>query len=84
MANRPEAIERAARLVAENRIREAIEQGGFDNLPGAGKPLPDIDEPYDEMWWVRKWVRRERLRGAIREDLLAALRERTESRRGGG
>jgi hypothetical protein len=80
MANRPEAIERAARLVAENRIREAIEQGAFDDLPGAGKPLPDIDEPYDEMWWVRKWVQRERLRGAIREDLLAALRER---RRGG-
>jgi DnaJ-like protein len=25
--------------VAETRIREAIEQGDFDNLPGAGKPL---------------------------------------------
>jgi hypothetical protein len=25
--------------VAENRIREAIAQGEFDNLPGAGKPL---------------------------------------------
>ena len=25
--------------VAENRIREAIAQGEFDNLPGGGKPL---------------------------------------------
>jgi DnaJ-like protein len=25
--------------IAENRIREAIERGEFDNLPGAGQPL---------------------------------------------
>jgi len=25
--------------IAENRIREAMEQGEFDNLPGAGKPV---------------------------------------------
>lgn len=25
--------------IAENRIREAIAQGQFDNLPGAGQPL---------------------------------------------
>ena len=25
--------------IAENRIREAIERGEFDNLPGAGEPL---------------------------------------------
>ena len=25
--------------IAENRIREAIEQGEFDNLPGSGKPV---------------------------------------------
>lgn len=79
MANRPEAIERAARLVAENRIREAMEAGAFDDLPGAGKPIPDIDEPYDELWWVRKWVERERLRGEIRDELRAALRQRRRS-----
>jgi hypothetical protein len=43
---------------------------------GAGKPIPDIDDPYDELWWVRKWVRRERLRGEIREELRAAVAER--------
>ena len=25
--------------IAENRIREAMEQGQFENLPGAGQPL---------------------------------------------
>lgn len=43
----------------ERRIREAQERGEFDNLPGAGKPLPDLGRPYDEMWWVRKKLRSE-------------------------
>ncbi|MDR1677953.1 MAG: DUF1992 domain-containing protein [Deltaproteobacteria bacterium] len=30
-------------IIAERKILEAIEQGQFDNLPGAGKPLPDDD-----------------------------------------
>lgn len=46
--------------VAENRIREAMEAGEFDDLPGLGKPIPDIDEPYDPQWWVKQWFRRER------------------------
>lgn len=52
---------RAVELIAENRILEAIEDGRFDNLAGAGKPIPDIDEPYDPLWWVKKWIRREGL-----------------------
>ena len=34
------------RRIAEARIREAIEQGVFDNLPGAGKPL-DLEEYFN-------------------------------------
>ena len=30
----------------ENRIREAIERGDFDNLPGKGKPL-DLDDYFN-------------------------------------
>lgn len=30
-------------IIAEQRICEAQERGEFDNLPGAGKPLPDED-----------------------------------------
>lgn len=50
---------RAIELVAENRVREAIEAGQFDDLSGYGKPIPDIDEPYDPDWWVKQWIRRE-------------------------
>lgn len=27
------------------KIREAEEEGAFDNLEGAGKPLPQVDDP---------------------------------------
>lgn len=50
---------RAIELIADNRIRQAEEEGQFDDLPGTGKPIPDIDEPYDPLWWVKKWIRRE-------------------------
>lgn len=30
-------------LLAERRITEAMEEGGFDGLEGAGRPLPDED-----------------------------------------
>ena len=43
----------------DRQIREATERGAFDDLPGAGKPLPGIDEPADELWWVRKKLREE-------------------------
>jgi hypothetical protein len=47
----------------EQRIREAQESGAFDDLPGAGKPLPGRGQPYDEDWWIRDFVRREGLAG---------------------
>lgn len=42
------------------QVREAQERGEFDNLPGKGKPLPNIDE-HDDMWWIKQWLRREDL-----------------------
>src|SRR5262245_14879467 len=41
------------------QIRIAREQGAFDNLPGAGKPLPNIGDDYDPDWWVKQLVKRE-------------------------
>ncbi|MEU1628750.1 DUF1992 domain-containing protein [Streptomyces sp. NPDC020096] len=43
----------------DRQIREAADRGEFDNLPGIGKPLPDVDQPYDELWWVKRKMRRE-------------------------
>jgi hypothetical protein len=47
--------------LAEEQIRAAQEEGQFDHLPGLGQPIPDIDEPHDELWWVRQKLKRERL-----------------------
>jgi len=43
------------------QIRVATEKGAFDNLPGAGKPLPNLDEVYDPLWWVKQFVKREEI-----------------------
>jgi Domain of unknown function (DUF1992) len=43
----------------DRQIREAAERGEFDNLPGAGKPIPDLDAPHDELWWIKQKLRRE-------------------------
>jgi hypothetical protein len=56
----------------EEQIRQANEDGAFDNLPGAGKPLPGIDQPYDPDWWAKQLVRREQV--SILPPALALLR----------
>lgn len=65
----------------ERLIREGIERGEFDDLPGKGQPLAGLDEARDELWWVREKLRREELEAlplslALRRDreqLLANL-----------
>jgi len=43
------------------QVREARERGEFDDLPGRGRPLPDLDEASDPAWWAKKYLRREGL-----------------------
>lgn len=43
-------------------IREAIEKGEFDDLPGEGRPIPGAGGVDDDLWWVRRWVKRNRIR----------------------
>ena len=40
-------------------VRQGREQGEFDNLPGWGKPIADLDRHRDEDWWVKEKLRRE-------------------------
>jgi hypothetical protein len=47
--------------LAEQRIREAQAAGEFDNLPGFGCPIPGLDQPHDELWWVKEKLKREQL-----------------------
>jgi hypothetical protein len=46
----------AMRRLAEKRIEDAIQEGKFDNLQGAGKPLDLEPMPAEEgarmMWWA--------------------------------
>ena len=44
----------------ERLIREAQDDGAFDRLPGAGRPLPYQGER-DEAWWIKEKLRREKL-----------------------
>lgn len=43
----------------DKQIREAQEQGAFENLEGAGKPIPAGTG--DELWWIKGYLRRENL-----------------------
>ena len=46
-------------IIAENRIREAVEQGEFDRLEGAGRAL-NLEADYEPDWWIKKKLERER------------------------
>jgi DnaJ homologue, subfamily C, member 28, conserved domain len=47
--------------LADRRVREAMAAGEFENLPGFGKPIPGIDSPLDENWWIRDKLKREEI-----------------------
>lgn len=59
----------------ERIIREAQEEGAFDRLPGAGKPLP-LTGVLEDAWWIKEKLRRERL-----SDLPEAIAIRHEAER---
>jgi hypothetical protein len=43
----------------DRQIREAQERGAFDDLPGAGKPIPNLDRPFTAAQWAADWARRQ-------------------------
>jgi hypothetical protein len=67
----------------DRQIRDGIERGEFENLPGKGRPLDGIgadgsESHRDEDWWLKAKLRRERLSYlpptlAIRKELEEAL-----------
>jgi hypothetical protein len=61
----------------DQQISEATERGDFDNLPGAGKPLPKHSD--DTEAWLVDWVRREG--GSTEEMLPPPLKLRKQSAR---
>jgi hypothetical protein len=77
----------------ERQIREATERGEFDNLPGAGRPIPGLNGRDDEDWWVKGFLEREKIPMplptslALRKEVaelpqtLAEVRDEAEVRR---
>ena len=45
----------------DRQIHDAEQRGDFDNLPGKGKPLADVDAPLDDLWWVKRKLKEEGL-----------------------
>jgi len=75
-------LERRA-LWLDAQVRNAMARGEFDNLPGAGKPIPDLDKPHDPDWWVKRLIERENITGVLPPALAlrkedAALTERID------
>ncbi len=61
----------------DRQIREAMERGEFDDLPGTGRPIPGAGRPYEPNWWVKSFLDRERS-----DDRRRADYERIEARLG--
>jgi hypothetical protein len=62
----------------DQQINEATERGDFDDLPGAGKPLPKRAD-FDGHAWLRDYVRREG--GSVEDCLPTPLKLRKETER---
>lgn len=48
----------ARETLIERQIRQAVEEGKFDNLPHQGKPLPNDENPYAGEWGLAYHVLR--------------------------
>jgi len=55
----------------DRQIREDMERGEFDNLPGAGRPLELDDDPE---WWIKSKIKRENLEPVL-PDALSLRKE---------
>ncbi|GAB3764501.1 DnaJ family domain-containing protein [Microlunatus parietis] len=58
------------------QIRKAEERGDFDDLPGSGKPIPGLGRRQDPNWWLKGYLKREKLDMPLPETL--ALRKEIE------
>ena len=48
----------------EQRLNELAAEGFFDDLPGNGEPIADLDTQYEPTWWAQRWIQRDAARQA--------------------
>jgi len=82
-ASRPKPIEYWTSL-ADERIRDAIDAGQFDDLPRMPLDVDDADDA-DEDWWLKEKLRREKLSAlppglAIRAEVHRVLASLSQTR----
>ncbi|MFI7587075.1 DUF1992 domain-containing protein [Spongisporangium articulatum] len=71
------AARRRPESPVERQIREAHERGDFDDLPGAGRPIEGLDQPFSAEKWAVDRIRAEGGDvGALLSPMLALRRER--------
>jgi hypothetical protein len=73
---RDRRLEYQARWV-DLQVQRAIERGEFDNLPGMGKPIPDLDATHDPDWWLKRFIEREHLTGVLPAALALRVEDTT-------
>ncbi|ADB29998.1 conserved hypothetical protein [Kribbella flavida DSM 17836] len=49
----------------ELQIRQAQQRGEFENLSGEGKPIPKLADAHDPDWWVKDFLRREKIEADV-------------------
>lgn len=62
--------------IVETALQVAMRQGQFDDLPGAGKPIPGLGDHHDPDWWIRSKIERENLTGLGPPALLLRVEDR--------
>jgi hypothetical protein len=64
---RAAAAQRMARQheYVDLQIKQAMDRGDFDNLPGAGKPIEGLGTQHDPNWWVKQLIEREKITGVL-------------------
>jgi hypothetical protein len=58
------------------QVRQAMERGEFDDLPGQGRPIEDLGVEHDPDWWLKKLVERENI--ALLPPAIALRKEDAE------
>jgi hypothetical protein len=66
------------RSVVDAQLRAAEARGAFQNLPGSGKPIPGLMDPDDPMWWIKGFIKREKVPTAAMLPPSLAMRREIE------
>ncbi|HEV7655881.1 MAG TPA: DUF1992 domain-containing protein [Mycobacteriales bacterium] len=66
------------RSVVDAQLRAAEARGAFQNLPGSGKPIPGLLDPDDPEWWIKGFIKREKVPAEAMLPPALALRREIE------